>query len=428
MKLSTLEILCCPLCKRELELQIEARDNLNVTEGSLTCNGCKNEYLIRNGIPRMYIPDNKVTALSNNSNFPKFIITPENLYECIKKNRTRTHSNLLTSKVITRILLLSGWVFFLSGILVLILSSLNIGITNKIPLLALYLLIGIPVIFFVIDYLRYRLRASIEYSANVIKLKQLTDNGKSGEYHLHISTQDREDTSTNVFQSTRNFAARKGEKIASILDNRNFMVKNVLNVGCGGPLTMSASEPYFDRGYDVVGLDVGEEYLIHYNKMFSADVVQANGIALTFMNNNFDLVNFTDILEHLHDPFLGLKEAQRVLRSNGIIILTTPNRSVFYPTQINPLILVEKIIGLYYDRILPPRSILAQWMGIDFYHTEFSKKEVTRLVESAGFEIVRLETESFHREKLNMIWKKLPFLKFMCYEFMIVGKKTNNIA
>lgn len=32
----------------------------------MVCSNCKNKYLIRDGIPRMYIPDNEIIALSNN--------------------------------------------------------------------------------------------------------------------------------------------------------------------------------------------------------------------------------------------------------------------------------------------------------------------------------------------------------------------------
>jgi len=90
---------------------------------------------------------------------------------------------------------------------------------------------------------------------------------------------------------------------------------------------------------------------------------------------------------------------------------------------INPLILIEKVISLYFDGILPPRNILGQWIDFNFYHTEFTKNEIIILIKTAGFEIVSFETEFPNKDKLNKIFKKFPALRFMCSEFMIIGKK-----
>ena len=426
MKQSTVQMLCCPLCKGELELQIETKSNENIAEGSMVCHDCKNKYLIHNGIPRMYITDNEIIALSNNKNFSKFIITSENLDKCIKNSKTRKQSTSLTNQVLTKFLGVFAWILLFSSIIILILSSvnLNIAMINEIPSWVVYLLLGISVTFFVIDYSRYRIGAEVEYSTNLRTLKKSSDQQELGEYHLHIATEDREEDFKNEFAIQKDFTAYKGKKIAWILNNYNFKVKNALNVGCGGALSKSISKPYFDKGYDMIGVDVSEEYLEQFNEIFNADVIQANGIALPFGNNNFDLVNFTDILEHLHHPLLGLSEAQRVLKVEGVIILTTPNHCAFPLFRcLNPLIFFEKAISLHYDRILPPRNILTHWMGLNFYHTEFSKDEITRLVKAAGFEILSFETGPPDRDKLNRISKKFPALRFMGSEFVIIGKK-----
>jgi len=375
----------------------------------------------------MYISDNEIIALSDNEEFAEFIITRENLDKRTRIAKPQNTHSFLQNQVLTKLLVVFAWILLFFSIMLLILSlaNANIVMTNRIPSLVGYLLICTSIAFFIIDYLGYRLRAEVEYSTNLRTLKELSDKQESGEFHLHISTQDKEDTSEHDFHSVRDNAARKGERIASILNSHNFEVKNALNVGCGGPLSQSASKPYFDKGYDVIGLDVSQEYLKQFRQIFNTDVVQANGIALPFRSKTFDLVNSTDIVEHLHHPFLGLSEAQRVLKVDGIIILTTPNRCAVTESQIiNPLIFAEKVIALYCDGILPPRKILARWMGIDFYHTEFSKTEITRLTEAAGFEILSFETDLFARRRLiSKIFRRLPAVRFMCWEFVIIGKK-----
>ena len=46
---------------------------------------------------------------------------------------------------------------------------------------------------------------------------------------------------------------------------------------------------------------------------------------LRFPNNSFDYVCMGDVLEHLPDPILGLKECQRVLKDKGTLFVLVPN-------------------------------------------------------------------------------------------------------
>ena len=52
-----------------------------------------------------------------------------------------------------------------------------------------------------------------------------------------------------------------------------------------------------------------------------------NSDRLPFQDNYFDLVLLSEVIEHLVNPDNALKEAHRVLKSNGILIVTTPNLS-----------------------------------------------------------------------------------------------------
>jgi uncharacterized protein YbaR (Trm112 family) len=54
MKLNTIEKLCCPFDKHELQLQILARDLAeNIIEGILSCTTCQRKYPIIYGVPIM---------------------------------------------------------------------------------------------------------------------------------------------------------------------------------------------------------------------------------------------------------------------------------------------------------------------------------------------------------------------------------------
>ena len=56
MKRDLMEILCCPVCKGDLELNVD-REREEVLEGTLTCRSCGNRYPIHEGIPNLLPPD-----------------------------------------------------------------------------------------------------------------------------------------------------------------------------------------------------------------------------------------------------------------------------------------------------------------------------------------------------------------------------------
>ncbi len=53
MKKDLLEILCCPICKGNLDLKIGKEENGEIIEGSFTCKKCNSNYTIEDGIPNL---------------------------------------------------------------------------------------------------------------------------------------------------------------------------------------------------------------------------------------------------------------------------------------------------------------------------------------------------------------------------------------
>lgn len=53
MRKKLMKILCCPVCKGDLELKITVENDEEVVEGSLYCKNCNVQYEISDGIPDM---------------------------------------------------------------------------------------------------------------------------------------------------------------------------------------------------------------------------------------------------------------------------------------------------------------------------------------------------------------------------------------
>lgn len=57
MKRQLMEILACPLCKGDLELEITEEKEREIWSGSLTCRACQQTCPIIEGIPHLLPPE-----------------------------------------------------------------------------------------------------------------------------------------------------------------------------------------------------------------------------------------------------------------------------------------------------------------------------------------------------------------------------------
>lgn len=57
-----IDILCCPLDKHELELEVDEREGEEIIAGRLICTECGEAYPIEDGIPNLLPPDMREDA------------------------------------------------------------------------------------------------------------------------------------------------------------------------------------------------------------------------------------------------------------------------------------------------------------------------------------------------------------------------------
>jgi len=62
MKEDLMDIICCPLDKHDLDLDVTDRDDGEILSGTLTCTECGETFPIEDGIPNLLPPDMREEA------------------------------------------------------------------------------------------------------------------------------------------------------------------------------------------------------------------------------------------------------------------------------------------------------------------------------------------------------------------------------
>jgi ubiquinone/menaquinone biosynthesis C-methylase UbiE len=97
----------------------------------------------------------------------------------------------------------------------------------------------------------------------------------------------------------------------------------LLDAGCGTGALLSELHQQ-EPGSHLVGLDVEPRALRYARQRGEFALVQARLEALPFRSDTFHAITALDVLEHLPDDRPALRELRRVLKPDGVLILTVP--------------------------------------------------------------------------------------------------------
>ncbi len=96
----------------------------------------------------------------------------------------------------------------------------------------------------------------------------------------------------------------------------------IVPVGCGPPEGLSWLLPLAGRGGRVLGLDMDFRHARRVENR--VDVVVGKLEAAPLASGSCDAVLALDVLEHLDDDAAGLRETARLIKSNGLLLVTVP--------------------------------------------------------------------------------------------------------
>ena len=104
-------------------------------------------------------------------------------------------------------------------------------------------------------------------------------------------------------------------------------VKNILDVGCGFGLLSKELKKTYPK-LDLYGIEHAKEASQSSHKILKLLQCNIENMALIkskLKTQKFDVIIFSDVLEHLYDPVGIIKSYQSLLKQDGIIVVTVPN-------------------------------------------------------------------------------------------------------
>lgn len=170
----------------------------------------------------------------------------------------------------------------------------------------------------------------------------------------------------------------------------------VLDLGCGsgyGAATLA------DTAGSMVAVDVSSEAIAFASARYLAPNLSFQQIdvdgPLPFADQEFDVVLSFQVIEHVADEAAYLREARRVLRTGGVMIIATPDRTL----RLLPL---QKPWNRWHLREYSAAAlqrVVAPWLHIE-----------SMLRMGATDEIARVETRRYRRTKWALLPVTLPFI------------------
>lgn len=141
----------------------------------------------------------------------------------------------------------------------------------------------------------------------------------------------------------------------------------ILDVGCGRGTFLEIMKR---DGWEVTGTEFDQDVAATISERYSIPVLQGDLNDLHLPESSFDVILLTHVLEHVRSPLQTIRECHRLLKKNGLLVVSCPN-----------------------IQSLQAMAGKAKWFHLDLpYHLHhFSEKGLKKLIENNFFSIKRIK-------------------------------------
>jgi ubiquinone/menaquinone biosynthesis C-methylase UbiE len=202
---------------------------------------------------------------------------------------------------------------------------------------------------------------------------------------------------------------------------------NGIDLGSSGNSVLPFLEKIKHKSY----FDIANLPLKQYKNNFKWHPLCGDLITLPYRDDSFDFISALDVLEHIKDDRLAISEISRVLKKDGIALITVPHKMRFYTNQdklighyrryeIDQIISLFKALNLKFLKLFGVYGKLMKIANIQSTHPEKIEQNIINLRQ-------KYESSGIFRKLWNIIMKILS--KFMKLDAKYTStKKIRNLA
>ncbi len=173
------------------------------------------------------------------------------------------------------------------------------------------------------------------------------------------------------WKRARDLSIVRGYFVKSIVDQyldcKNLSVLDLGSGEGGTSIIFSGQNKVTSYDFNLIRL---ERQKVISNNIFT---INGDALKLSFKDSSFDLIILQDVIEHLPDIAILIKELKRVVKSGGIIYLSTPNKYSIYNFIADPH------WGFPFVSILKRESIKKYFLNY-FRKNEVDRKDIPQLL------------------------------------------------
>jgi len=400
----------CPACKGPLADR----------SGQLSCERCRADYPVTDGIPRLFPPSDSITV---------------DVSELRLKTREESARTLAEMNLIDRGFIASPRIFY--GIYILFVAAL--ALRQNAAALVIAAVLAADWIFF--RWRRGRILARA--LANPLRLRSVADHEAVDELYRR---EGREQPTMSDWVRLSREAEGAGDGDAGAGDQDDERYRDILaeyertEPGAEVVADVGANDgrAYFEfgigKGKVFIGIDVSRLLLLEFKRRVPGQTaLQADGACLPLRDDSVDFLFCTETLEHIPDPARAIREFARVLRPGGRLMIQSPNAHRI--RNLNPFHILTIAVSLAGDRVLQKKTVHENtWLNAVTYHWDFSVRDYRRMAQDAGLRVLDIRSRQFFFPRFLLGGRKdavsrkerligsIPFLRMTGADLVMVAE------
>lgn len=140
----------------------------------------------------------------------------------------------------------------------------------------------------------------------------------------------------------------------------------LLDVGCATGFFLKVVSPKWNAS----GVELSDFASSYARDRAGLSVKTGTLKEVSYPDRCFDVITMWDVIEHLPSPLEDLAEARRVMKDDGLLVLTTGDAASFF----------ARMCGRFWHLYNPAQHL-----------SYFSKDTITLLLNKAGFKVIKIE-------------------------------------